>query len=100
MTMSSMTGFESEGREGPSTLLLRAAQPDLFRMNAFRVTGLPVDATAQQIARQADKLRMAEKFGNRSGSSHALAIDPPPTADDIRKALQRLHDPALRIIDE
>jgi HEAT repeat protein len=84
-----------------SEVLLRAARPDLFRLNAFRVTGLPVDATAQQVSRRVDKLRMTEKFGGAAGRSRgALPLDPPPDTDRLRMALQRLHDPETRLVDE
>jgi hypothetical protein len=61
-------------------VLLRAAQPELFRLNAFRVTGLPVDVSAQQITRHVDKLRMAEKFGGaavRREGPVPLGVTPP-----------------------
>lgn len=84
-----------------SEVLLRAASPDLFRLNAFRITGLPVDATASQITRQVEKLRLAEKFGGASlQARRAFVLDPPPDGEQLRTALQRLHDPEVRLIDE
>ena len=87
--------------EVKSEVLLRAAGPDLFRLNAFRVTGLAVDATPSQITRQVEKLRLAQKFGGTSLRVRgAFALDPPPDADQLRAALQRLHDPEVRLVDE
>lgn len=85
-----------------SDVLVRAAQPDLFRKNAFRITGLPVDAEPNQITRQVEKLRIAEKFGGATlgASRGAFALVPPPDSEQLRSALQRLNDPELRLIDE
>jgi uncharacterized protein (UPF0335 family) len=84
-----------------SEVLLHSASPDLFRMNAFRITGLPVDATASQINSHVEKLRLAEKFGGaRPRTRRAFSIEPPPDADQLRAAMQRLHDPEARLVDE
>ena len=84
-----------------SEVLLSAARPDLFRSNPFRITGLPVDASANQISRHVEKLRMAEKYGGGAGQRKAaFALDPPPDAEQLRGALQRLHDPEARLVDE
>jgi hypothetical protein len=81
--------------------LLDASTPELFRNNAFRITGLPVDATTREITKHADKLKMMEELGQgKSVHTGALALKTPPTVDQIREAIQRLKDPELRIIDE
>lgn len=113
-----MRGGEVSFEWGPAVasfdLLLDAAGPEIFRANAFRVTGLPVDATARDISRQADKLRMIQKFGggmrhlkmmeNLGGgirqSGWLLPLDPPAEDDAMRDSLQRLRDPERRFIDE
>lgn len=82
-----------------SEILLSAALPDLFLKNAFRVTGLAVEATAGDIARQAEKLRMAGKYGGTRFPS-PLPLMPPPDADQIREAVDRLRDPERRLVDE
>lgn len=81
-------------------ILLSAARPDLFRSNAFRIMGLPVDATARDIAKQAEKQRMAAKFGGVSASASPLALSPPPDDEMIRAAVDRLRDPERRLVDE
>jgi hypothetical protein len=43
--------------------LIDAATKDLFRKNAFRITGLSVDATTREVARHADKLKMLAELG-------------------------------------
>ena len=90
-----LTRYEPE-----SEVLLRASQPDLFRVNAFRITGLPVDANAQQIMRQVEKLRMAEKFGGSTRWGGPLPLEPAPDGDLLRNAIQRLRDPEMRLVDE
>jgi len=83
-----------------SEILLAAARPDLFRKNAFRVTGLTVEATSGDVARQSEKLRMAEKYGGGNRLPSALPLMPPPDADQIREAVDRLRDPERRLVDE
>jgi len=81
--------------------LMAASTRDLFRHNAFRITGLAVDATAREIIRHADKLKMLVELGqspHTKSSSHPL--DPAPTIDEIREAIQKIKDPEKRLIDE
>jgi len=81
--------------------LLDVATPEMFRANAFRITGLPVDATMREITKHADKLKMMEELGEgKSVHTGAFALRNPPTVDQIREAIQRLKDPEQRIIDE
>ena len=82
-------------------LLLELVNPSIYRVNAFRVTGLPVTATARDVIRQGEKLRMQEKLGVRPAAHVSLLpLTPPPDGDAVRAALQRLHDPERRLIDE
>ncbi len=81
--------------------LLGIATEDLFRKNSFRVTGLPVDATPREISKHIDKLKQMTELGLAGEArSGPLALDPPPTSDDIREAHQNLKDPERRILDE
>jgi hypothetical protein len=81
--------------------LLDAATPDLYRKNAFRVTGLPTDATAREISKQLEKQKILQELG-RAGGTHGgvFPLKPLPSVQDIRNADQRLRDPEQRIIDE
>lgn len=81
--------------------LIEAATKELFRNNAFRITGLPVDSTAREIGKHADKLKMMEELGHgASAHTAAFALKPPPTIDQIRDAIQKLKDPEMRLVDE
>src|SRR5262245_1044715 len=82
-------------------VLQKIARPDLYRVNAFRVTGLPVDATPREMSRHLDKMRMAEKLGGLlPQAGGALALDPPPDGDAVREVMERLRDPETRLLDE
>ena len=83
-------------------LLFDVATPQLYRMNAFRVLGLSVTADGVEMNRQQKKLKMLKKLGAAlsSESASVLRIDPPPNADTIRRAGQRLHDMRTRLVDE
>lgn len=80
--------------------LLDAATKDLFRKNAFRITGLPVDATPREIGKHADKLKLLAELGQDPKPNAAFSLCPSPAGEDIRDAIQRLKDPEKRLIDE
>ena len=81
--------------------LLDAATTDLFRKNAFRITGIAVDATPREVARQADQLKMLAELGqNRHAQRGYFSIKPAPGLDEIREAVQKLKDPEKRMVDE
>src|SRR5271166_320040 len=81
--------------------LIEVAQLDLYRRNPFRITGLVVNASAKAISKHADRLKMMAELGQGQGANPAaFALDPPPSVDQIREAMQRLKDPEARVIDE
>ena len=81
--------------------LLDVATKDLFRNNAFRIIGLPVDATPREVSKHGDRIKLMEKLGHgETAGAGAFARRPPPTLEEIREALQRLKDPEKRIVDE
>ncbi|MCK9588334.1 MAG: hypothetical protein M0Q93_03095 [Terrimicrobiaceae bacterium] len=81
--------------------LLSAANLSIYRNNVFRVTGLAVDATNKQAKRRADELKMLQEAGMQHAAQGAVfALNPPPSVDDIRRAMQRPDDPEQRLIDE
>ena len=94
---------ENPGRSSSATCkpLLEAATPEMFQVNAFRITGLPVDATAREITKHADRLKIMEELGHGDAAhTYAFALKPPPSVDQIRDAIQKLGDPERRIVDE
>lgn len=81
--------------------LLELAHLNIYRENSFRITGLPVDATQKQAKRRIDELKVMQEAGQIHGAhSAAFALDPAPSLDQIREALQRLDEPEHRLIDE
>ncbi len=81
--------------------LLAVCTPDVYRYNAFRITGLAVDASPREIKRRIDELKAADEMGDAADEhTHAFALKPPPAIEQIREAAQRLDDPEKRIVDE
>ncbi|WP_163506684.1 hypothetical protein [Fodinicola acaciae] len=75
-----------------------SAVPDLYRRNAFRITGLATDATGRVVRERRQKLVTAAAFGGHTPTEWHL----PETPDEaqIRAAFETIGDPALRIVDE
>ena len=81
--------------------LMAACTLSLYEKNIFRVTELPVDATAKDVSRQAQKQQMlAEMGGDFSSVKAPFALLNPPGEDQIREALARMKTPEDRIVDE
>jgi len=54
-----MSESQSDWQEtGHVEFLLEAAQPELLRVNAFRIVELPVDATARDLAKRQQIVEM------------------------------------------
>jgi hypothetical protein len=91
----------SESRASECKPLLDVCTPNVYRYNAFRVTGLFTDASVRDIKRRIDDLKHAEEMGDtKEEHSHAFALDPSPGLEHIREAALRLHDPERRIVEE
>ena len=85
--------------------LLDACTPHLYIHNAFRVSGIPVDASTRDSKRRMDELKIAADAGDLQDElTHAFALDPMSDLDKMREAIreaaQRFQDPEHRIIDE
>jgi hypothetical protein len=92
-----------ERRAGERGLDLSAlATVDLYRHNAFRLSGLPVDASLRQIRRKTGEIEAAERLGDDGliKSDQLFPVKPSPSAETISTALQRLRDPNRRLLDE
>ncbi|MFB9907497.1 hypothetical protein [Allokutzneria oryzae] len=82
-------------------LLEPVANPDLYRRNAFRLSGLPVDATARDLRRRGEHLRAAERLGAPvTVTSSPLPPVPAPEPAAVREALSIVRDPTRRIVEE
>ena len=81
--------------------LFNACTQFVYAHNAFRITGLFVDASTRDLKRRVDDLKAAaENDDDEDEHTHAFALQPTPTIDQIREAAQRLQEPELRVIDE
>ena len=94
-----MRGANSGDR---SAVLIDEAHPNLYRKNAFRILGLPVDASTRDINRQMQRMRMLAGTGSDSlpRIGDLPSIDNSPDGDVIHSAVQRLRNPELRLADE
>lgn len=81
--------------------LLGAVGPDLYQCNAFRITGLPVDASTRDISKHANKIKMMVELGHSGvATGGAMPLQPPPTVHQIRAAVETLKDPETRLVHE
>lgn len=96
----SSSDIEDGEVETACAALEEAAHPELYRRNAFRVAGVPVEASARDISRHVEKLQLMAKFGTNGVAKSPLAIAPPPDEHEVRAALHDLNDPERRLIDE
>lgn len=76
---------------------LRAvAGPDLYRLNAFRITGLPTTADGRTVRQRRQKLMTGLSIGADTGLA-VSDVDP----DEVRAAFDRLlENPHRRLVDE
>lgn len=80
---------------------MEACTLSLYDKNIFRITELPVDATAKDVSRQAQKQQMLAEMGHNITSVKApFAPVHFPDEDQIREALARMKIPEDRIVDE
>lgn len=95
-----MSTNETELKDG-CTILMESAVPDIYQKNAFRISGLNVNASTREISNQIQKSQLMEKYGNKTEAGNSpFPVFPPPDHDQIRQALHRLRDPETRVIDE
>src|SRR5215475_6551381 len=81
--------------------LLGAVGPEIYRQNAFRLTGLTVTATNRDIRRRAEQLQVAAQFGaDAGGSGGVLPLPEAPGTTAVQEAIERLRDPVHRLVDE
>lgn len=81
--------------------LIEACTLALYRKNIFRITGLPVDATAREVSKQVQRLQMIEEMGgDPAGVRPGFSLPDPPDRWEIRDALARMKEPKHRLVDE
>ena len=82
--------------------LIELATPHIYRRNLFRVLGLPVNASPKDVQQQQNRRKIQEKLGIAASAHHGgpLVLEPPPTEEDIRAAMERLNRPVDRLLDE
>lgn len=86
---------------GWNETLLKMTRPDIYRINAFRILGLPVTASPKELSSHIRKLELTEKYGNSGQLDNGfLTLNTAHDRDARREAQQRLLDPELRFIDE
>ena len=84
------------------SLLLEAAQPNIYTINAFRILELPVDCGEQDLSKRQKVIEIANKNDTPppAGPGRALPLDETLDYYTIRNALERLRDPERRFVDE
>ncbi|MFI7641402.1 hypothetical protein [Nonomuraea sp. NPDC049400] len=85
--------------------LEEVADRDLYRRNAFRISGLAVTATPRAVRRRVSEVRAAEALGAEQAEGGPaqgrwLPLVPAPDHVAVREALRRLEDPVRRVVDE
>jgi hypothetical protein len=100
MEDSTIEGRGERTRSRECLTLIQSAHINIYRENTFRVTGRPVDASEKDIKKHAEKLKLiAEGYGQNANQA-AYSLDPAPSVDHIREAIQRIKEPEQRLIDE
>ena len=81
--------------------LVKAARPTIYQTNAFRLLGLPVDASSSEISRRFQKLEMMHKLGVTEPTRANSVLSPVGVSlSQIHDARQRMTDPQARVIEE
>jgi hypothetical protein len=84
---------------GLADALRAVASPDLYRDNAFRLAGLPVDATSAEIRRRATEVRAVRVLDAAPQAQGPLPLVPAADAQRVEQALSRLREPVNALID-
>jgi len=88
------------GSNGEYAALLKMAGLNLYRSNAFRITGLGISSSLREVSRKAEKLEMMIKLGSIQPAGGLFPLKDPPPPSEIRAAVQALKDPEQRLIHE
>lgn len=86
--------------EGDYEALLQMVETQLYDHNAFRLTGLLIDSSLRDISKAAERLEMIAKgFGVAEAAASSFS-KAPPSAEEVRTALQCLKVPEERLLQE
>ncbi|MGH3916592.1 MAG: hypothetical protein ACRDTC_24750 [Pseudonocardiaceae bacterium] len=96
-----MTGTTDVGcGAAVATRLLEISGPDLYRRNAFRITGLPTDASARAVRERRQQVAAALAVGACVRSDSELLLPAPATPHQFGAAFDDLDDVQRRVIEE
>jgi len=80
--------------------LMKMVGLNLYRGNAFRITGLGITSSLREVTREAEKLEMMINLGTVRPAGGLFPLKDPPSATEVRSAVQALKDPELRLLHE
>ncbi|HVU65708.1 MAG TPA: hypothetical protein VHD63_01200 [Ktedonobacteraceae bacterium] len=83
-------------------ILLSIAHPDIYRLNIFRITELPVDAEARDLSRRQATIKQARDIGVAipPGYGRVLPLSEAVDEDLLSATFQHFEDPVRRLTDE
>jgi hypothetical protein len=98
----SSTASASVAGSGSTQVLFDMVGPSIYRRNAFRLTGLPVDASPRDIRRRSEELAAVSRLGATLPARRGalLPLPTPPDADEVQEAIEDLRRPDRRLIQE
>lgn len=76
------------------------ANEQLYRDNAFRITGQAVGTSLRDVKRQKARMAMMGQLGMQGDDRPCLPLKPAPEAQTLSAATHRLQDPVQRLVDE
>jgi hypothetical protein len=82
-------------------VLRRLPVLDVYRVNIFRITGVPTDASPAAVRRRREEAMLAARLGAPLPVEFGdLAPDPPPDAHALKDAFEAMYNPVLRLVHE
>jgi hypothetical protein len=72
----------------------------LYRNNVFRLTGLPVTASATQVRRRRAEAALMAQLGTPPAAHGELPLTPVPDWDTVDAAFESMRNPVLRLVHE
>ncbi len=96
-----MTELSRQRSRAAADLLLELAGPDMYRGNAFRVTGLATTVSAREVRQRRQVSLAAAELGATSHIGDATLPPPGPVSErELRHAFDVLHDAEKRLVHE